>query len=226
MRVLMVEDERYMAEAVASVLKKNNYTVDLAFNGEDGLDAALSGIYDLVILDINLPKRDGLSLLREMRGAGLSVPVILLTAKGETEDKVKGLDFGADDYLAKPFKTDELLARLRALSRRKAGFIPQSVLTFGDIELNPHTLMLQTEQAHYKLTLKESQLLELLINMRGMVISKNAIIEKLWGYETEAEDNHVEVYVSFLRKKLLAMQSKTVIQTIRGVGYMLTVGKG
>ncbi len=225
MRILMIEDERFMAEAVESVLKRNNYTVDLAFDGEYGLDAALSGIYDIVILDINLPRRDGLSVLKEMRVAGLSVPVILLTARGETEDKVKGLDLGADDYLAKPFKTDELLARLRALSRRKADFMPHSLLIFGDIELNPHTLMLQTDQTHYKLTLKESQLLELLMNMRGLVVSKNTIIEKLWGYETEAEDNHVEVYVSFLRKKLAAMNSKTTIQTVRGVGYTLVAAK-
>jgi len=221
MRLLMVEDEKYMAEAIASILKKNNYTVDLAHDGEYGLDCALSGIYDIVILDIMLPKLDGLSILREMRKNGIAAPVIMLTAKGDTSDKVRGLDSGADDYLAKPFKTDELLARLRALSRRRGDFVPENALSFRDIKLSLNTLTLSCNEKTFKLTLKEAQLLELLIGMKGMVVSKNSIIEKLWGYETEAVDNHVEVYVSFLRKKLNHIGAGTVIQTVRGAGYAL-----
>ncbi|ABX41992.1 response regulator transcription factor [Lachnoclostridium phytofermentans] len=225
MRILLIEDEKYMAEAVAQVLRKNNYTVDLAHDGEYGLDCALSAIYDIIILDIMLPKMNGLDVLKSLRREKIATPVILLSAKGETEDKVRGLDTGADDYLPKPFKTEELLARLRALGRRKGEIIPEGILSYGDIELNPNTLDVYCGKKTYKLTLKESQLLELLMNMKGMVISKNYIIEKLWGFDGEAEDNHVEVYISFLRKKLAALGSTNTIQTIRGLGYMLKMVK-
>lgn len=225
MRILLVEDEKYMAEAVAQVLRKNNYTVDLAHDGEYGLDCALSAIYDIIILDIMLPKMNGLDVLKALRREKIATPVILLSAKGETEDKVIGLDSGADDYLPKPFKTEELLARLRALGRRKGEIMPEGVLSYGDIELNPNTLDVYCGKKTYKLTLKESQLLELLMRMKGMVISKNAIIEKLWGFDGEAEDNHVEVYISFLRKKLAALNSTNTIQTMRGLGYVLKTVK-
>ncbi|AZS16568.1 response regulator transcription factor [Paenibacillus lutimineralis] len=221
MRILIVEDEKHLAEAVAQVLKKNNYTVDLAHDGEYGLDCAISAIYDFIILDIMLPKIDGITILKEIRKHGISVPVVLLTAKGETEDTVNGLDSGADDYIAKPFKSEELLARLRALNRRKGELIQDGTLTYGDINIYPNSLELFCGNKSYKLTLKEFQLLELLINMRGMVVSKNTIIEKLWGYDGEAEDNNVEVYISFLRKKLSHIKSETSIHTMRGVGYVL-----
>ncbi|GAA0385193.1 response regulator transcription factor [Paenibacillus motobuensis] len=221
MRILIVEDEIHLAEAVAQVLKKNNYSVDLAHDGEYGLDCAISAIYDFIILDIMLPKIDGITILKEIRKHGLSVPVVLLTAKGETEDTVNGLDSGADDYIAKPFKSEELLARLRALSRRKGELTQDGTLSYGDIDIHPHSLELFCDSKSYKLTLKEFQLIELLINMRGMVVSKNTIIEKLWGYDGEAEDNNVEVYISFLRKKLTHIKSVTSIHTIRGVGYVL-----
>ena len=225
MRILMVEDERYMAEAVALVLKKNNYSVDLEYNGEAGLDSGLSGIYDIIILDIMLPKMDGISILKELRRYGIETPVILLTARGETEDKVRGLDSGADDYLAKPFHTDELLARLRALGRRKSELLNKGILKYGDIELNPLTLLLGCEGKEIKLTLKESQLLELLIKRNTMIISKEIIIEKLWGYDTDAEDNRVEIHVSLLRKKLFQLESDVSICTIRGAGYVLKAVK-
>nr|WP_285860156.1 MULTISPECIES: response regulator transcription factor [Paenibacillus] len=218
---MIVEDEKHLAEAVAQVLKKNNYTVDLAHDGEYGLDCAISAIYDFIILDIMLPKIDGITILKEIRKHGISVPVVLLTAKGETEDTVNGLDSGADDYIAKPFKSEELLARLRALSRRKGELTQDGTLSYGDIDINPNSLELFCGNKSYKLTLKEFQLLELLINMRGMVVSKNTIIEKLWGYDGEAEDNNVEVYISFLRKKLSHIKSETSIHTMRGVGYVL-----
>jgi DNA-binding response OmpR family regulator len=226
MRVLMVEDEKYMAEAVAQVLKKNNYSVDLAYNGEDGLDCGLSGIYDIIILDIMLPKMDGISILKELRKNGVETPVILLTARGEIEDKVRGLDSGADDYLAKPFHSDELLARLRALGRRKAkSLINDGILSYGDIKLNLHTLQLECGSKEAVLTLKESQLLELLIKRNGIIVSKDNIIEKLWGYDTDAEENRVEIYISLLRKKLAQLDSGVYIQTIRGAGYVLKTAK-
>lgn len=226
MRILLVEDEKYMAEAVAQVLRKNNYTVDLAHDGEYGMDCALSAIYDIIILDIMLPHINGLDILQILRKQKVDVPVLLLTAKGETEDKVLGLDSGADDYLSKPFQMEELLARLRALSRRKSAFAADGILCYGDLELNPHTLDIYCQQRHYRLTLKEYQLIELLIYRSSMVISKNEIIQKLWGFDGKAEDNHVEVYISFLRKKLCALQSTTMIQTVRGLGYMLKTAKG
>lgn len=225
MRILMVEDEKYIAEAIAAVLKKNNYTVDLAFDGEYGLDCAVLNIYDIIILDIMLPKMNGLSVLKEMRRNGIKTPVILLTARGQIEDKVCGLDCGADDYLAKPFHTDELLARLRALGRRRAELNNDGILSFGDIELNPHTLLLVCNGRESKLTLKEAQLLELLIQRKNTIISKEIIIEKLWGYDTNADDSHVEYHVSFLRKKLSKIMSNVLIHTIRGAGYTLMAGK-
>jgi DNA-binding response OmpR family regulator len=223
MRILLVEDELHLAEALTQILKKNNYTVDAVNDGESGLDNALSDIYDVIILDIMLPKMDGLTILKNLRKEGIAAPVILLTAKGDISDKVVGLDCGADDYLAKPFATEELLARIRAMSRRKSEVLPDNSLRFGDIELNTATLNLSKGAKEVKLILKESQLLELLISRKNSASSKELIIEKLWGFDSEVEHNHVEVYVSFLRKKLLFLDSKVSINTIRGVGYMLGI---
>lgn len=225
MRILLVEDEEYMAQAVTQVLEKNNYTVDLAHDGEYGLDCALSGIYDIIILDIMLPGRSGLEILKTLRQEKIAVPVLLLTAKSETEDKVTGLDLGADDYLTKPFEMQELLARLRVLARRKQEITVQSGYEFGDLLLNPYTLSLFCGSQSFKLTLKESQLLEMLMDARGGVISKDRIIEKVWGFDSEAEDRHVEVYISFLRKKLKALGANTSIETVRGIGYALRAGR-
>lgn len=225
MRILLVEDEEYMAQAVAQVLEKNNYTVDLAHDGEYGLDCALSGIYDIIILDIMLPGQSGLEILKTLRQERVAVPVLLLTAKSETEDKVTGLDLGADDYLTKPFEMQELLARLRVLARRKQEISAQSGYVFGDILLNPYTLSLYCGSQSFKLTLKESQLLEMLMDARGGVISKDRIIEKVWGFDSDAEDRHVEVYISFLRKKLKALEADTSIETVRGMGYALRAGR-
>jgi DNA-binding response OmpR family regulator len=222
----MVEDERYLAEAVARILEKNNYDVDLSFDGEDGLDNALSGVYDMILLDIMLPKMDGVSVLKRLRKEGIATPVILLTAKGETEDKVLGLDSGADDYLPKPFKTEELLARIRAVSRRKGELLPEGLSVFGDIELNPVKLILSKGKKSYNLTLKESRLLEYLIANKGTSLSVDAIIGKVWGYDSEAEDNHVQVYISFLRKKLIGLGSCVRIKNIRNVGDVLIAEDG
>jgi len=225
MRILIVEDEVHLAEALAHILGKNNYTVDVAFDGEVGMDNALSDIYDIIILDIMLPKVDGITILKQIRKDGISTPVILLTAKGEISDKIIGLDSGADDYLAKPFATEELLARIRALARRKGELLSEDSLKFGDIGLNTNTLKLSSGKSDVKLTLKESNLLELLISRNKFATSKEVIIEKIWGFDAEVEHNHVEVYISFLRKKLLYLNSKVIINTVRGVGYILEVSQ-
>lgn len=225
MRILLVEEEEYMAQAVAQVLEKNNYAVDLAYDGEYGLDCGLSGIYDIVILDVMLLKHSGFEILKILRQQKITVPVLMLTARSETKDKVNGLDLGADDYLTKPFEMQELLARLRALARRRQEITLPGDCSFGDILLNPHALSLHCGSQSFKLTLKESQLLEMLIDARGGVISKSRIIEKVWGFDSDAEDRHVEVYISFLRKKLKALGANTTIETVRGMGYALKAGR-
>ncbi|CAG7658992.1 response regulator transcription factor [Paenibacillus allorhizosphaerae] len=221
MRILLVDDEKYIAEAIGQVLKKKRYTVDLAFNGEDGLDNGLTGIYDIIVLDIMMPKMDGLQVLTQLREHGIATPVILLTARGDTGDKVHGLDCGADDYLAKPFQTDELLARLRALGRRTTQLHKDGVLTCGDLELDPLALFLRCGSEELQLPPKESHLLEVLIRRKNLVTPKEMLIEKVWGYDTDADENRVEMYVSFLRKKISLLGSNTVIQTIRNAGYVL-----
>ena len=225
MRILIVEDELHLAEALTHILRKNNYTVDAVYDGEAGLDNALSNIYDVIILDIMLPKVDGITILKEIRTEGISTPVILLTAKGEISDRVTGLDSGADDYLAKPFATEELLARIRALSRRKGEVLSDNTLKFRDIELNTATLKLSSNSKEVKLILKESELLDLLISRKNSATSKELIIEKLWGYDSDVEHNNVEVYISFLRKKLAHLNSNVIINTVRNVGYTLEVKK-
>ncbi len=219
--MLIVEDEILIGEAIAQVLKKNNYSVDLALDGSYGLDCGLTNIYDIIILDIMLPELDGIQVLKELRQNGIQTPVILLSAKGDVEDKIRGLDSGADDYLAKPFHTDELLARLRAVTRRKAELIPEGILSFEGVELDTNQLLLRCRDHHTKLTLKEAQLLELFIYRKNTVTSKEIIIEKLWGYNSDANDSHVEVQISFLRKKLKQLPSVVMIDTIRGAGYIL-----
>jgi DNA-binding response OmpR family regulator len=229
MRVLLVEDEKYIARAVAEVLKKNHYAVDMVFSGDEGLAYASTGTYDLVILDIMLPGMDGLSVLRKLRAGNITAPVILLTARNSLEDKVRGLDAGADDYLPKPFHTDELLARIRALGRRNVGFAVEGRLDFGDLSLEPQALTLTREghdephgEWHERLGLKATQLLELLIVNAGTVVPKETMLRKLWGYDVGVDNNHVEAHISLLRKVLAAIGSSVSIRTVRGVGYALT----
>ena len=225
MRILVIEDERHLAEALVHLLKKQNYTGDCDYDGEAGLDDALSGIYDVIVLDIMLPKLDGYGVLAGMRRDGIETPVIMLTAKGTVPDKVRGLDCGADDYLTKPFDTEELLARIRALGRRRGELTENNaVITYGDLSLNTNTMELSSPSGSIKLTLKEKELIEYLILRREMISPKEQIIEKLWGFESDAGDNHVEVYVSFLRKKLRYIHANTTIIAVRGVGYVLKEG--
>ncbi|WP_336775007.1 response regulator transcription factor [Paenibacillus sp. MMO-58] len=221
MRILIVEDEVNLADALSQILKKNNYSVDVAHDGQSGLDNALCGIYDLLLLDIMLPEMDGITVLKKLREEGVAAPVIMLTAKGEINDKITGLDYGADDYVAKPFSTEELLARIRAALRRRGEVVPEDGLKYGDIELNTSNLKLMCKGKELKLILKESELMELLIVRKTAVTSKEQIIEKLWGFDSDVEHNNVEVYISFLRKKLVFLQAAVKINTIRGVGYVL-----
>jgi DNA-binding response OmpR family regulator len=222
MRVLLVEDERRLAEALVELLKKNHITADHAARGDDGLDCALSGIYDVILLDIMLPGIDGLQVLREFRKQNKNTPVIMLTARGEVPDRVTGLDYGADDYIAKPFSTDELLARIRAVSRRKTEIVVENdEQAAGDVRLNMNLLRLSSETGSITLTLKESELMQYLMANAEIIISKERIIEKVWGYDSEADANHVEVYISFLRKKLTHIKALVNIATIRGAGYRL-----
>lgn len=220
MKILLVDDEIQLTDALSVILKKNNYSVDVSNDGECGLDMALSGIYDLIILDIMMPKIDGLNLLKTLRNNKFSTPVLMLSAKSEISDKIEGLNLGADDYLTKPFSTDELLARIKALLRRKETFTGD-VLSYGDILLNRDTIELFCGDNHLSLGKKEFQILEMLILNQGKNIDKDRFIEKIWGYDTDAEYNTIEVYVSFLRKKLTAVGSKTEIKSIRGIGYTL-----
>ena len=223
MRILIVEDELHMAEALKANLEANHYEVDTAIDGQDGLDLALTAIYDLIVLDIMLPKMNGFEVLKEIRKAELATPVLLLTARTAIDDRVMGLDLGADDYLPKPFDTAEFLARVRALGRRKTSTLDGNILTFGDLTYEHQNLSLQANNISYTLTKKEGLLLELLIKAKGRIVEKELILDKLWGYEDGATDNNVEVYVSFLRKKLKALQVRTFVKTVRGVGYKLEI---
>lgn len=221
MKLLVIEDEVHLAEALVHILNKNKYDAECVYDGESGLDNALTGIYDVIILDIMIPKMNGLEVLTKLRAAKVQTPVILLTAKDEVADKVKGLDYGADDYLTKPFVTEELLARLRALTRRRGELICDDTLSFADLTLNLSTYELSCHTKAIRLGLKEFRILEFFISRGQHVVSKEELLEKIWGYDSDAEYNHVEVYISFLRKKLLHLHSKVTIQTVRGVGYRL-----
>jgi len=221
MKVLIVDDEKRLAEAVAQNLRRNNFDTDVSYDGEDGLYNALTGVYDVILLDIMMPKKDGLSVLSELRAEGVQTPVILLTALGEVEDRVRGLDRGADDYLPKPFRTEELVARIKAVTRRRGIYRQDGILSFGDIELNPLSLILTREDKSFTLTQKESRLLEYLIENRDIRLSANTIIEKVWGYDSDADDGNVQSYMSFLRKKLTTLGSAVKIGNVRGSGYML-----
>jgi len=223
MRLLIVEDEVHLAQALKEILEKQGYAVDAVYDGQNGLAYAKTGVYDLIFLDIMLPKMNGIEVLRSLRQAKTSTPILMLTAKDEIEDKVNGLDSGADDYLTKPFSTEELLARTRALLRRK-GEVIDDLVSFGDVSLNVKKNALECASETVKLPLKEFQIMEMLIYNPEQILSKERIIEKVWGGDSDAEYNNVEVYISFLRKKLMCIGALTEIRTVRGVGYALEFG--
>lgn len=221
MKLLLVEDEKQLSEALQQILIKNKYTVDAVYNGDEGLDYALTDVYDVIILDIMLPKRNGIEILKMIRKRKISTPVILLTAKGSVEDRILGLDSGADDYLPKPFSPDELLARLRALTRRNGDFINENILEFSDIRLNLSTYDMEVNDNSITLTQKEFEILKYFMQRPKLVVSKDDLITKLWGFDSDIEHNNIEVYISFLRKKLAYVESNVKITTIRRVGYRL-----
>ena len=221
MRLLLVEDEKQLCEALKHILTKNKYTVDAVYNGDDGLDYALTGVYDVIILDIMLPKLNGLEILKMIRKRKISTPVILLTAKGSVEDRILGLDSGADDYLPKPFAPEELLARLRAITRRNSELINDNILEFADIKLNLSTYEMESNDTNITLTQKEFDILKYFMQRPKLVVSKDDLITKLWGFDADIDHNNIEVYISFLRKKLSYIESDVKITTIRRVGYRL-----
>jgi DNA-binding response OmpR family regulator len=222
LRLLLIEDEKGLADSLSSILKKENYIVDHYCDGENGLYAALSNIYDTIILDVMIPKLNGFEVLKRLRDEKVSTPVLILTAKCATSDMVTGLDFGADDYLTKPFIMEELLARLRALCRRQ-GEILSEVLTFSDLELDPSKclIMCSTTGKSMKISQKELQMLESLMIHKHQIITKEHLTLKIWGYDSQTEYNNVEVYISFTRKKISFIGSNTKIKAVRGIGYIL-----
>ena len=220
MRILIVEDEIRLAEVLGEIMKENKYVVDIVNDGEEGYDYAASGIYDVIILDVMLPNMNGFDIVLKLRNNKVKTPIIMLTAKDEIGDKVRGLDCGADDYLTKPFSKEELLARVRALSRRQ-GEVILNELSYEDIKLDKSTNALFCNDRSIHLGLKESEILEILMCNSNRAVGKEELLEKVWGIESDAEDNNVEVYISFLRKKLNFLGSKISIEAIRKVGYNL-----
>lgn len=223
MRILVVEDEKSIAEAIKAILESASYDVDLAYDGESGLDYMLTGLYDLVLLDIMLPKIDGYSLLKRVRQLEMTIPIIYLTAKSELDDKVAGLDLGADDYMTKPFEADELLARIRVRTRQSS---TQNVnhLKLGNLILNLDTRVLSSPSHNIKLSNKEFLLMETFLRNANQIIPKNQLIMKVWGPMDESEYNQLEVFISFLRKKLRFLQVDIAIKTSKGVGYSIADG--
>jgi len=219
-RILVVEDEIRLAEALGQIMAEQKYTVDIVHDGAAGLDYAMSGLYDVIVLDVMLPKKSGFEVVRTLRANKNTTPVLLLTAKDDITDKVTGLDCGADDYMTKPFSGEELLARIRALSRRQGDVVLEE-LSFADLTLNLSTYTLSRGSKSVRLGFKEYQVLKLLMSNPKLVFPKEDIIIKVWGMESGAEDNNVEAYISFLRKKFFFLGSKVNISTVRKVGYRL-----
>lgn len=225
MKLLIVEDEKRMSEAVCAILRQEKYDVDAYYDGLGGLEAARSNIYDLIILDVMLPGMNGFEIARNIRKEGIQTPVIMLTARADTDDKVEGLDSGADDYLTKPFETKELLARIRAMLRRNniQSTDDTGKLSAGDLKLDQgKSMLINTENGmDVRLSEKELHIIEIFMTNAGNIISKEQLAVKIWGYENESEYNNVEVYISFTRKKIQYLDSKMEIKAVRGLGYEL-----
>lgn len=220
MRILVADDERDLAQALEAMLKREHYSVDVVYDGQDALDYGLAENYDCLVLDVMMPRRDGLEVLRQLREKGVATPVLLLTAKGEVADRIKGLNAGADDYLSKPFAMGEFTARVRALTRRSGVYTPDQ-LTVGDLTLDRATFELSANGSSVRLGNREYQLLELLMRQQGRFLSTEELMERIWGYESEAELNVVWAYISYLRRKLEGLHTCVRIAASRGRGYML-----
>ncbi len=220
MRVLIVEDEKRLAEALSQIMKEQHYVVDAVYDGEDGLAYALSVQYDVIVLDVMLPGRNGFDMVRALRANKVATPVLLLTARDELTDKVTGLDCGADDYMTKPFVPEELLARIRALARRQGDVVLEE-LKYHDLTLSISTRTLCCGQKSVRLGFKEFEVMHLLMANTGIILPKEDLILKVWGADSDAEDNNAEAYISFLRKKLCFLNARVQINTVRKVGYRL-----
>lgn len=221
MRVLIVEDSVSLTDALSAVLKREKYTVEVAGDGEEGVSYAETGVYDVILMDVMMPRMNGIDAVREIRRKKISTPIIMLTALGEESDKVRGLDCGADDYLTKPFSMPELLARIRAVTRRKGEVIPESGLAYDGVTLNLSTFMLTNGDKQVKLSKKEAEIMKYFFEQPSFVAQREQLINKVWGFDSEFESNNLEVFVSFLRKKLNYLGANFTIAPVRGVGYRL-----
>jgi len=219
-RILLAEDEKSLNRAIVAILEKNHYSVDSVYNGLDAFDYLEAGNYDGVILDIMMPKMDGITVLKKIREKGISVPVLILSAKSEVDDKVFGLDSGANDYLTKPFETPELLARIRAMTRQQTIAVTNE-LSFGNVKLNQTSFNLSTSDGNFQLANKEYQIMEMLLSNPMQLIPTERFLEKIWGFDSDAEINVVWVYISYLRKKLTAINADIQIKATRNTGYTL-----
>ena len=219
MRILLAEDEKALSKAIIKIFEKNNYSADAVYDGEEALSYLELGCYDVAVLDIMMPKMDGITVLKKIRAAGNQIPVLMLTAKSEIEDRVLGLDSGANDYLPKPFDTRELLARIRSITRSQTE--SGSKMTFGNVSLDRTTFELSSPSGSFRLANKEYQMMEYLMANPRRIISPDMFMEKIWGYDSETEQNVVWVYISFLRKKLTALQADIQIRSSRNAGYSL-----
>ena len=223
MKVLIIEDEYSLADAIAETLKNDNFNVSIETNGEDGEDEALTENYDLIILDVMLPKKNGFDILRTLGQAKIKTPVIMLTAKSEIEDKLNGLEHGADDYITKPFAMRELMARIKAVLKRTNNIENTECLEYGDLVLDLKNAKLKCNDSEIQISGKELELLEQLLINKNQISSKESLIERIWGYDSDTEYNNVEVYITFIRRKLKLIDSEVTIKAVRGVGYKLEV---
>ena len=220
MQILLVEDEKRLSKALKQILEEKKYMVDAVYDGEDGLSYALSGIYDVIILDIMLPRLDGISVARKLRQENVSTPIIMLTARDSIKDKISGLDSGADDYMTKPFAPSELLARIRAVTRRHSEVLAD-ILECGDFSFNTSTNEISKGDKTIRLNFKEAEILKLLALKKNVIVSKDELIMKVWGFDSDAGDSNVEAYISFVRKKLTFIQSGMTILSYKKIGYRL-----
>ncbi|HIW02911.1 MAG TPA: response regulator transcription factor [Candidatus Protoclostridium stercorigallinarum] len=222
MRVLLVEDSVSLTEALESVFKREKFVVDIAHDGEEGVAYAETGVYDVIIMDVMMPVKSGVEATKELRAKKINTPIIMLTALSEESDKIAGLDCGADDYITKPFSVSELLARIRAVTRRKGDIIPDDGLSYGGVTLNLYTYMLSSGDKSIKLSKKEAEIMRYFFEKPSFVAQRDQIISKVWGFDSEFESNNLEVFISFLRKKLRFLDARFTIMPVRGVGYRLS----
>lgn len=223
MKILIIEDEYSLADAISEILKKEKFTVTIKTDGQEGEDEALTNIYDLILLDVMLPHRDGFEILNTLKSEKIETPVIMLTAKSEMSDKLNGLENGADDYITKPFHMRELIARVKIILKRKTNIQDTNILEFNDLKLDLKNGKMRSGDNEIQISGKELELLEVLLVNKNQTINREKLSDKIWGYDSETEYNNVEVYISFLRRKLKLLKSKVKIKAVRGIGYKLEV---